>query len=353
MRTSIASAPFALIVAAAACSAQVLLQPPFNASYQIAEVGVPGVPAASAALLIHPDDPNRLLIAGAANSPIGALYAVPLNRNAEGHITGFAGQPVRFADAPYADGGVALGPDGVIFLARWPVNQLGQLRPGSTTTDRVISLEPLGVPRSISCLNFPPPGFPGAGHLKITTFGGGQWFDATISPDGQGTFNIDTLTSVPGSTLPGGPEGFTYVPAGSPLFPQASMLVSEYSNGRVSAYELDSSGNPIVSTRRSFITGLTQAEGAAIDPLTGDFLFSTFSSGGRIFVVRGFNLPTCRADFNDDGFINPDDMADFVTCFFVNIDSPGLCPQADFDGDGTVNPDDLAAFIEVFFGSCE
>ena len=42
------------------------------------------------------------------------------------------------------------------------------------------------------------------------------------------------------------------------------------------------------ATRRDFITVLEGAEGAAIDPLTGDFLFSTFGGGHRIIVVRGF-----------------------------------------------------------------
>lgn len=39
------------------------------------------------------------------------------------------------------------------------------------------------------------------------------------------------------------------------------------------------------------MTGLSGAEGAAIDPLTGDFLFSTFGGGDRVIVVRGFAAP--------------------------------------------------------------
>ena len=37
----------------------------------------------------------------------------------------------------------------------------------------------------------------------------------------------------------------------------------------------------------NFITGLSGAEGAFIDPLTGDFLFSTFG-GNRVILVTGF-----------------------------------------------------------------
>jgi hypothetical protein len=66
------------------------------------------------------------------------------------------------------------------------------------------------------------------------------------------------------------------------------MLVSEYSAGGVAAYAVDGNGNPIAATRRSFITGLSGADGAFIDPVTGDFLFSTFGGGDRVVVVRGF-----------------------------------------------------------------
>ena len=70
------------------------------------------------------------------------------------------------------------------------------------------------------------------------------------------------------------------------------MLVSEYSADNVAAYELDADGNPIPGTRVDFITGLTGAEGAAIDPLTGDFLFSTFLvEDSRLIVVQGFVPP--------------------------------------------------------------
>jgi hypothetical protein len=69
------------------------------------------------------------------------------------------------------------------------------------------------------------------------------------------------------------------------------MLVSEWSDDEVAAYQLDANGNPVPATRVSFITGLYGAEGAAIDPLTGDFLFSTFGGGDRVIVVQGFAAP--------------------------------------------------------------
>ncbi|MGD9688189.1 MAG: hypothetical protein AB7K52_05565 [Phycisphaerales bacterium] len=54
----------------------------------------------------------------------------------------------------------------------------------------------------------------------------------------------------------------------------------------------------------------------------------------------------CPADFNGDGNVDPDDLGDFINCFF---EIPP-CNRADFNGDGNVDPDDLGDFINVFFG---
>ncbi len=86
----------------------------------------------------------------------------------------------RFADADNNDGGVAYGPGGVLFLARYPLAQLGQIQPGSTTTDKVIDLAPHGVAGSLGALTFVPAGLPGAGSLKLASYNGGQWYDAEV-----------------------------------------------------------------------------------------------------------------------------------------------------------------------------
>ena len=44
-----------------------------------------------------------------------------------------------------------------------------------------------------------------------------------------------SATEVPGSGLPGVPEGFTYAAPASPGFDTASMLLSEHSAGEVAA----------------------------------------------------------------------------------------------------------------------
>ncbi|HVZ95144.1 MAG TPA: hypothetical protein VG797_11610 [Phycisphaerales bacterium] len=269
------------------------LNPAFASDYTITDLGsVPALPPRYGGMAFKQGDPNTLLIGGFANAANGAMYAVSVVRDAENHITGFNGDAAYFADAAYNDGGVAYDPSGsVLFTSRWPVNQVGQLKPGSTATDKIIDLGALGVPGGHAALNFPPAGFPGSGRLKMSSWSGGEWFDARIVPDGTGTFDIVDVTQVTDATLPGGPEGFTYVPFGSTGFTHPSMLVSEYSAGNVAVYQMDSNGDPIVSSRQDFITGLSGAEGAVIDPMTGDFLFSTFGGGDRIVVVSGFEIP--------------------------------------------------------------
>jgi hypothetical protein len=134
--------------------------------------------------------------------------------------------------------------------------------------------------------------------MKIVSWSAGNWYDVELVPDGNGTFDIDTITqvdldpSIAGiQILPGGPEGFVYIDELNEGFATDSMLVAEWSAGFVAAYEIDSNGNPILSTRRNFITDLVGAEGSAIDPLTGDFLFSTFGGGDQLAVVTGFTAP--------------------------------------------------------------
>jgi len=54
------------------------------------------------------------------------------------------------------------------------------------------------------------------------------------------------------------------------------------------------------------------------------------------------------ADFNRDGSLDPDDLADFISAFFAQPPGDG----ADFNGDGVADPDDLADFITAYFIGC-
>ena len=88
------------------------------------------------------------------------------------------------------------------------------------------------------------------------------------------------------------------------------------------------------------ISGVTPDEEGNYDcVLTG-------TCGGVTTNVTTFRV--CATDLNCDGETNPDDLADYISCYFS--DPP--CPQADFDRSGNVDPDDLADFISAFFGGC-
>jgi hypothetical protein len=266
------------------------VDPAFADQYRVFDLGpAPGVPTQYGCIMVDPVDVGWLLLGGAANTASGLLYRVPVTRNPAGHITGFGGDPIVYAAAEYNDGGIARGPGDVLFLARWPVNAIGQLAPGSTTTGQVTDLAALGVASSPGGLAFVPAGFPGAGTLKIVSWPSGQWYEVTLIPDGAGLFAL--TAAAPRGVVGGGPEGMAFAPLGSPLIPEPSVIVSEWSIGEVALYELDAAGDPIVATRRRLIVGLAGAEGAAIDPVTGDFLFSTFGGGNRVVVVRGFVPP--------------------------------------------------------------
>ncbi|MGD9689962.1 MAG: hypothetical protein AB7K52_09955 [Phycisphaerales bacterium] len=58
--------------------------------------------------------------------------------------------------------------------------------------------------------------------------------------------------------------------------------------------------------------------------------------------------PSCLADFNQDGSVDPDDLGDFINCYF----SVPPCDGADINGDLNVDPDDLGDFINIYFGGC-
>ena len=194
-----------------------------------------------------------------------------------------------FSTAPNIDGGLAYGPGSVLFYTLFPTHRIGQIKLGSTSPDRFDNA-PAALGSSLGTLAFVPSGFAGAGKVAIASFNSGQFCLASVSPDGVGTYSVSGCGTV--VNIGGGPEGILYVPLGSLLFANPSILVSEYSAGRVVSYELDAGGLPLVGTRRNFITGLTGAEGATLDPLTGDFFFSTFGAINQVIRVSGFAAPT-------------------------------------------------------------
>ncbi len=87
----------------------------------------------------------------------------------------------------------------------------------------------------------------------------------------------------------------------------------------------------------------------ASDPDQGQYTVAiTTDCGALISDGARLGAPPCLADFNADGAVDPDDLSDYITCFF----SIPSCPRADVSGDGATDPDDLSDFITRFFGGC-
>jgi len=133
------------------------IQPPYDAVYTLTDLGtVPSLPTPYGGLDFLPGNPNVIVIGGAANAASGALYSIGVVRNAQSHITGFSGTATFFSDGKFNDGGVVFGPGGVLFYTRFPNNEVGQVKPGSVITDKIIGLTALAVGSSVGALNFVP-----------------------------------------------------------------------------------------------------------------------------------------------------------------------------------------------------
>ncbi|TVQ52697.1 MAG: hypothetical protein EA377_09625 [Phycisphaerales bacterium] len=319
------------------------ITPEFAESYTVVDLGsIPGVPTPYGGVTFKWDEPDVLLIGGAANSLNGAIYAIQVERGCDNFITGFIGTAELFATAPRIDGGLTYGPDNILFYTTYSNNTIGQIKPGSTEADRVVELGPLGVTGSTGSLMFVPEGMPGAGRLKIVTYSGSNWWDATIAPDRNGTFDIIDPTLV--VNVGGGPEGVVYIAAGNPNFLADSVLITKYGQNRVDAYEVDANGDPILSTVRPLVSGLSNPEGAAFDPVSGDFVFSTFGGGNRLLLVRGFEAPGAAADLNDDGVVDVFDLLILLSNWGLCSEVDGSC-AGDINGDCVVDVFDLLALL--------
>ena len=126
--------------------------------------------------------------------------------------------------------------------------------------------------------------------MKIVSFTGGGWYHADFVPDGSNTFDI-TAASLRANIV-GGPDGIAFVPPGSPVFPSNSVLIALYGLGKVVTAPLDANGDPILANAQDVLQQLGHADGACMDPVTGDFLFGSFNAQGQLIRVSGFEAPT-------------------------------------------------------------
>ena len=242
-------------------------------------------------------DPNTMLVGGGAASAGGTLYEVKVLRGEGGHIIGFDDDAIPetpyyanyFADSPYTDAGLVYTPDGVLLANLWPVSGTNIINPGGAPNATL--------PQGLGGFAFVPTGFGGAGQLKAT----GKWASNafyTVNYSQDGTFADGTprykIDSVREETNAGfGPGAFIYVPTTAPNFSGGNSLVmAEWNVGEIAAYEVDSQGNPIASTREVMIDDYSGAWGAIADPVTGDLIFNAWSGYDNMMIVRGLGKPT-------------------------------------------------------------
>jgi hypothetical protein len=277
-----------------------------TAGYTLTDLGsIDQLPADYGGLTIRPGQPNTLYICGLSNEDGGALYTVPLIRDAvTHHITGFGGAAVFYANAPDNDGGVFFAPNGTLLFTRYNMNNLGQILPDNTYITTLLT--DYGIASSVGSIVLVPSGYPGANNLVMASYNAGILYVVPYTINGAGEYILSNQTAqvTIDATAPG-PEGIAYVPAGSLAFPNLSMVISSYTNGTVEVYEVGAGGLPIISSAKDMVIDLTGAEGAWIDPITGDFLFSTFGGGDKIIRISGFVAPSAVGDLpnnNNSGF---------------------------------------------------
>lgn len=275
------------------------IAPQYAGLYTAYDLGtVPGVPNPLGGAVILAGVPDTLLIAGGSESASGAIYTIGLERNACGHIVGFAGTAQQIAATPYVDANLVQANAALMVYTEWPQFTFSQLRGGGTMPARRTDLRTVGMLTDADSgpggLGFVPPGLAAEGQLRMVTWPAGRWYHVELAPDGD-LFNV-TAVSTP-VTIPNNPGGFAYVPAGSPGFDAQSIIVAEWVAGdpsldRVAVYDADQNGDPMTATRREFFTKFPRPWGAYFEPVTGDYLFLSWGTGqDHVYLVQGFVPP--------------------------------------------------------------
>jgi hypothetical protein len=329
--------------------------PQYATHYPLQSLGAaPGVPTPYGGVTISPSNRNLMLIGGAANTPAGAVYAISISRSNCGDITGFVGSATLLSTAPHIDGGLVFANNGVLLTTRSTDNAINMIKPGSTTPDKVVSLSPLGVAASTGSIGFVSNDFFGGGKFKILSYNASRMYNAVLTPDASGTFDISNVTQT--AVLQGGPNGIASVPRTSPLFSAPAMLVAENDSGAITAWDVDQHGDAIANSRRPFVTGVSGARGAYLDPTSGNFIFATSGGGDQIFVMQGFpEVVECDlVDFNRNG-VFPEDQ-DLIDFFDVLAGAPcptDSCNDVDFNNNCIFPEDqDIIDFLNTLSAPC-
>ena len=177
-------------------------------------------------------------------------------------------------------------------------------------------------------------------------------FSAGTTRADWGGYSADSLSNHPGdvTTLTAllAFTGETGISA-----PRTAEAVGAYQAYRRGARQTFLGGASILY-RRSNVDPSYQPNSAGLpDVAMGALGLAGLIRPGSIEAVLAAPFPACAAlscgaDFNLDGSLDPDDLADFIACYFTQPP----CPAADLTGDGTIDPDDLADYIAAYFAGC-
>ncbi len=190
---------------------------------------------------------------------------------------------------------------------------------------------------------------------RVTDLGGGQWrYEYAIQ-------NLNSDRAAAGFSVPfpgsGTESGFTFnhpLSHSSEPYSNAPWTMSK-ADGRLAFGTQTFAQNPNANALRwstLYSLGFT----ANVPPTTGTATLALFKPGTAgaptSLDIPNFPVPTpppsCLADFNHDGNLDPDDLSDYIACYF----STPPCDQADFNDDGNTDPDDLSDYIGSYFGGC-
>jgi hypothetical protein len=240
-----------------------------------------GVPGSFGGVAFDPSG-STLYIAGNASSAGGAIYTMPVQRDAQsGRITGF-GTPAFYASAPGNDGGLSLA-NGLVFFRTWPSNLLGET---DGTTTITYPLPGTGSATGGGCA-FIPAGIPGAGTLLVSGYGTGIIYSVPLTPAGNffvpGTASVwADLSGVP---APLGGVGFNYlegmefIPAGPRT---GDLAIASYSPGVLLVLDVDPvTGQPVGGAQSPSVSIISpdfwSAMGISFDPITGEAAATVYS----------------------------------------------------------------------------
>ncbi len=262
-----------------------------------------GIPASLGGLLFSEEDPDTLLVVGAADTPEGALYSIPLLRDGGCHIAGL-GAPTKIADIPYADG-LIRGPGGALFfglgrLSEPFVSGLGRKEAGSLALDEQVDLTSFGLDLPVSGVAIIPDAFQGAGTFVFLTYSDdvannpGRWYSAELANGADGPLAVTSVTPRADFATP---ASIVFLPADNGVLPKQKVLVADHAAYSVVAYDLDANGVPKTAQGEPLFTtsmaglgelGHVHPWGMARDPVSGDLLVDLLGDSEVLVALRGF-----------------------------------------------------------------